>query len=312
MRGNLKSAQIRLLGLLLLFLITASGVFAFSAAKSHQAKPALSVETALKAIDFAAENDISIDSEFSANLRQSINFNRNRYYSPALGRFISKDPIGFNGGMNLYGYVANNPLIYTDPFGLTKVTEILAAYFSSSTSARLWSMGADDEYTGKIRVWQAVQGAVYAAQYDLESRCETWKLSRMTDPTWLPGMSAAADHNAWAQSIISPPGTDPESAANAYFEYFKTGKIPEDLWTSAIGSFNLYATVDNVDCNCKTATLRFSMYNQMSRQSFGRFAKYFPFAGQASQHMWWNWTEKYNWGDGSTGGSDNSSGGGRW
>ncbi len=50
-------------------------------------------------------------------------FNRNRYYSPALGRFISKDPIGFNGGNNLYGYVANNPLIYTDPFGLViKVT----------------------------------------------------------------------------------------------------------------------------------------------------------------------------------------------
>ena len=102
MRGNLKSAQIRLLGLLLLFLITASGVFAYSAEKSHPAKPAISVETALKAIDFAAENDISIDSEFSANLRQSINFNRNRYYPPALGRFISKDPIGFNGGMNLY------------------------------------------------------------------------------------------------------------------------------------------------------------------------------------------------------------------
>jgi RHS repeat-associated protein len=76
------------------------------------------VETALKAIDFAAENDISIDSEFSANLRQSINFNRNRYYSPALGRFTSKDPIGFNGGMNLYRYADNNPLLFTDPFGL--------------------------------------------------------------------------------------------------------------------------------------------------------------------------------------------------
>jgi RHS repeat-associated protein len=117
MRGNLKPSQSRLLGLLLLFLITASGVFAFSSAKSHQGKPAVSVETALKAIDFAAENDISIDSEFSANLRQSINFNRNRYYSPALGRFTSKDPVGLAADVNLYRYANNNPLIYVDPYG---------------------------------------------------------------------------------------------------------------------------------------------------------------------------------------------------
>ena len=44
-------------------------------------------------------------------------FNRNRYYSPALGRFVSKDPIGFNGGMNLYRYADNNPVLFTDPTG---------------------------------------------------------------------------------------------------------------------------------------------------------------------------------------------------
>ncbi|MBU1109711.1 MAG: hypothetical protein KKB51_23725, partial [Candidatus Riflebacteria bacterium] len=34
------------------------------------------------------------------------------------GAFISKDPIGFNGGMNLYRYADNNPMIFTDPWGL--------------------------------------------------------------------------------------------------------------------------------------------------------------------------------------------------
>jgi len=34
------------------------------------------------------------------------------------GRFISKDPIGFRDGINIYGYVKNNPLRYIDPSGL--------------------------------------------------------------------------------------------------------------------------------------------------------------------------------------------------
>jgi RHS repeat-associated protein len=43
---------------------------------------------------------------------------RARYYHPELQRFISEDPIEFGGGdINLYAYVANNPLIYIDPFG---------------------------------------------------------------------------------------------------------------------------------------------------------------------------------------------------
>jgi RHS repeat-associated protein len=41
---------------------------------------------------------------------------RARYYDPKVGRFISKDPIGFDGGdVNLYQYVGNNPVNFTDP-----------------------------------------------------------------------------------------------------------------------------------------------------------------------------------------------------
>ncbi|MBZ5509239.1 MAG: DUF6531 domain-containing protein [Acidobacteriia bacterium] len=43
---------------------------------------------------------------------------RARYYNPALGRFVSPDPIGFLGGdANLYGYVRNSPVNFTDPSG---------------------------------------------------------------------------------------------------------------------------------------------------------------------------------------------------
>jgi hypothetical protein len=41
-----------------------------------------------------------------------------RYYDPEVGRFISKDPIGFLGGLNLYTYTGNNPVNWIDPMGL--------------------------------------------------------------------------------------------------------------------------------------------------------------------------------------------------
>ena len=44
---------------------------------------------------------------------------RTRYYDRSAGRLLSEDPIGFTGGPNFYRYVANNPISWVDPFGLS-------------------------------------------------------------------------------------------------------------------------------------------------------------------------------------------------
>ena len=41
-----------------------------------------------------------------------------RYYDPRQGRFINRDPIGEEGGINLYGMVGNNPVNWVDYLGL--------------------------------------------------------------------------------------------------------------------------------------------------------------------------------------------------
>lgn len=41
-----------------------------------------------------------------------------RYYDPQAGRFLTRDPISYEGGTNLYGYVGNNPANRIDPRGL--------------------------------------------------------------------------------------------------------------------------------------------------------------------------------------------------
>ena len=47
-----------------------------------------------------------------------LDYNFHRFYDPETGRYVSADPIGLAGGMNLYAYVENDPVNWIDPWGL--------------------------------------------------------------------------------------------------------------------------------------------------------------------------------------------------
>jgi RHS repeat-associated protein len=85
---------------------------------------------------------------------------RARYYDPKIGRFISEDPIRFQGGVNFYAYVANRPTVNVDPFGLVKwdcrVTFLSFTRFGASASNL--NAQCTSECACGIRVTQTIVG----------------------------------------------------------------------------------------------------------------------------------------------------------
>ncbi|MCA8866814.1 MULTISPECIES: RHS repeat-associated core domain-containing protein [unclassified Halomonas] len=60
-------------------------------------------------------------------------YNRHRYYDPQQGRYISQDPIGLRGGMNMYQYSVA-PSIEVDPQGLSGVYGLGGGPYSQSNT----------------------------------------------------------------------------------------------------------------------------------------------------------------------------------
>ncbi|MDB9524569.1 hypothetical protein PN498_01095 [Oscillatoria sp. CS-180] len=77
--------------------------------------------------NLVSETNSTVDSRYAFTGREydeetGLYYYRARYYNGELGRFISQDPIGFQGGdSHLYRYVNNYPVNSTDPSGLFKV-----------------------------------------------------------------------------------------------------------------------------------------------------------------------------------------------
>jgi RHS repeat-associated protein len=80
-----------------------------------------------------------------------------RAYDPDTGRWLSRDPIGEKGGLNLYGYVENSPVEHEDPYGESAVGAVLP-----------WAGGAAVA-DGPLPVGDILAGAILAgaAAWDL-------------------------------------------------------------------------------------------------------------------------------------------------
>lgn len=67
-----------------------------------------------------------------------INF-RMRWYDSETGRWLSKDPIGLGGGLNLYAFCSGNPTCFTDYHGMCQSTPDFSGRLLNDSPYILWA-----------------------------------------------------------------------------------------------------------------------------------------------------------------------------
>ncbi|GEM_PF-4317561 len=101
-----------------------------------------------------------------------LHYNWHRYYDPGTGRYLTPDPIGLGGGVNLYGYVGGNPINRSDPFGLIELilvgsnvknpdffTNIANAWANENTE--VVQIRSLDEFQDTLRNHKSIEKLIY-------------------------------------------------------------------------------------------------------------------------------------------------------
>lgn len=177
----------------------------------------------------------------------------NRVYSPKLGRWLSRDPLGEAAGTNLYTFVRNNPISYRDPLGLDvwvegsagepeaflhqsiNVGDPMGAYYSQSFGVSGWGKSAiyvDDMHGGVIFDYAKstpAQDRLIKQQLRKElgprpgynvfvNQCRTYSQAKFNDITKQYGLTPSASPERpiqpWAYTqLIAPSGLSTTTAS---------------------------------------------------------------------------------------------------
>jgi len=120
-----------------------------------------------------------------------LHYTRYRYYAPEVGRFVSKDPIGYAGGLNVHQY-APNPVEWVDPLGLSgnahqRRTKARVEARQAKLDAQRADMAQQPDYPlDKVydavnpnrKIWDAL------SPYDYTQYCKKWSKPKSSCERW--------------------------------------------------------------------------------------------------------------------------------
>ncbi|WP_272867046.1 RHS repeat-associated core domain-containing protein [Desulfobulbus propionicus] len=140
-----------------------------------------------------------------------LHYNWNRFYDPATGRYLSPDPIGLDGGTNLYGYVGGDPVNSIDPLGLFNPTKGIASLGNAANAGRLYAggvlkLGAAAGLTSTGLGAPAGTGVAALGTWNLWSAQSAWNRSLQQ---WNEAWNESWDDATWKNLLgILPFGTE--------------------------------------------------------------------------------------------------------
>jgi RHS repeat-associated protein len=168
---------------------------------------------------FASANPFRFSTKYTDDETEMVYFGL-RYYSPGLGRFINRDPIAEAGGVNMYGFCANDPLNSIDRMGLFgEEAPSLAQYIvnGAQTGSEFGPEGAAIGAVVGLVLDALGFGGLFGA-VDAPPEAPKIRQSNPTQRAHGPGYVTGSDYPLLAQPGEYYPDLDSEGYVKGWFQ----------------------------------------------------------------------------------------------